>query len=104
MATKFLQTSYKTKEETPQKLTVSSTGATLSTAIPIQLDVIRFSSNTDFWMTFGSSTIAASSTAGGGSIFMPSLATEYKNISKASYVSVIADGSSGFVCISAETQ
>lgn len=104
MATKFVQTSYKTKKSTPQKLTITSTGATLSTVLPDHIETVRFVSNVDYWLTYGSSTVTASSTAGGGSIYMPAYVPEYKNIDRNSFISVRANGSSGFVCISAETQ
>ena len=104
MATKFTQTSYKRKDLGAQKISVTSTAAVLSTQLTDHIYTIRVCGNIPFWLTSGSSTITASTTGAATSIYFPGDLVEYINIDRQAFVSVRADGSSGFVSISEETQ
>lgn len=99
------QTSYKTDQgNAPQQLTITSTGPVLSTVLSAQAGVVRLAADVACWITSGSSTVTASSTVGGGSIFLPGSLVEYKNFDRGDFISVIADGSPGFLSFSEETQ
>lgn len=104
MATKFEQTTYKRKDTGAQKINVASSTSVLSTVITDHIYTIRVCGNIPFWLTSGSSTVLASSTGANTSIYFPGDLVEYINIDRKSFISVIADGSSGFVSISEETQ
>jgi len=109
MAEVFVQTSYKTDQGaasagTAQKLTITSTGATLSTVLSAQARVVRLVADVPCWITTGSSTVAASSTGAATSIFLPGNLVEYKNFDRNDFISARADGTPGFLSFSEETQ
>ncbi len=94
---KYYQTSYKLRAA--QKINTSSTAATLSTAINNFIETVRIASNVDVWFNQGSSTVTASSTNDGSSVFLPGGTVEYINPYIATYFSVLANSSSGFFTI-----
>jgi len=101
MARKFLQTSY--DWAAVQKIDITSTAAVLSSTFADQIATYRISGIVDVWIATGTSTVSASSTGDGASKFYPAGVTEYYN-TQDRFVSVIANASSGFVCISEEVQ
>ena len=101
MARKFLQTSY--DWAAVQKISVTSTAAVRSTTFADHVATYRISGTIDTWIATGTSTITASSTGDGTSKFYPAGVTEYYN-TQDRFTSVIANGASGFVCISEEIQ
>jgi hypothetical protein len=103
MALNFTQTSYKRNNLGVQKISVGSTRV-LSAKLDDHINTIRVVGNVPFWFSNGSSTVTASSTGDTDSLYVPGDLVEYVNVQKFSYVSVIADGTSGFVCISEMTQ
>lgn len=109
MAGIFVQTSYKTDmgaagAGTGQKITITSTGASLSTALSAQARVVRLVSDVPCWITSGGTSATASSTGNASSIFLPGNLVEYKNFDRGNRISVIADGTSGFLSLSEQTQ
>lgn len=104
MATKFIQTTYKRRQASAQKISVTSTAAVLSTVITNHIETVRVCGNIPFWLTSGSSTVTASTTGANTSMYFPGDLVEYINVDRNSFISVRADGSSGFVSISEETQ
>ncbi len=101
MSRKFLQTSYDWKAV--QKISATSTAAVRSTQFNEHIATYRISGIIDAWIATGTSTVTASSTGDGISKFYPAGVTEYYN-TQDRFVSVLPNGSSGFVCISEEVQ
>jgi len=95
-------TSY--KPVNAQKLTITSTGATLSADVGVETTTFRFAPEVSSWIAFGSSTVTASSTGAADSFFIPGELVEYINIgAKDQFISVISDSATGFISIAEVT-
>ncbi len=106
MSNKFRQTSYYPEFPSIQKLTINSTAATISAQMLDDIELFRLVSDAAFYYKTGqSSTVTASSTAGGDSVYCPAATPEYFNTKNHRWVSVIADTStSAFVNVAQMTQ
>ncbi len=109
MSNKFKQTSYYPNfgpVASIQKITITSTAASLSIQMVDDIELFRIVGTTNFYYKTGqSSTVTAASSAGGASVFCPSATPEYFNTKNHRWVSFIADASTGaFVNLAQMTQ